>query len=81
VTLGLIYVVTVLLSQQLLRGFTGGSDIAVARSTLLVVALFQPIRSRVQEFVDHRFYRARYDGPLLARCCIVVPCLRLGAAK
>jgi hypothetical protein len=60
--LGLVYVVTVLLSQQLFRGFTGGSDIAVAGSTLLVVALFQPIRSRVQEFVDRRFYRGRYDA-------------------
>ena len=60
--LGLVYVASVLLSQQLLRGFTGGSDIAVAGSTLLVVALFQPIRSRVQEFVDRRFYRARYDA-------------------
>jgi hypothetical protein len=62
VLLGIVYVVSVLLSQQLLRGFTGGSDIAVAGSTLLVVALFQPIRSRVQEFVDRRFYRARYDA-------------------
>jgi len=62
VMLGLVYVVTVLLSQQLLRGLTGGSDIAVAGSTLLVVALFQPIRTRVQEVVDRRFYRARYDA-------------------
>ena len=60
--LGLVYVASVLLSQQLLRWFTGGSDIAVAGSTLLVVALFQPIRNRVQEFVDRRFYRARYDA-------------------
>jgi hypothetical protein len=60
--LGLVYVVTVLLSQQMLRGFTGGSDIAVAGSTLLVVALFQPIRARVQRLVDRRFYRARYDA-------------------
>jgi len=60
--LGLVYVVTVLASQQVLRGLTGGSDIAVAGSTLLVVALFQPIRTRVQEIVDRRFYRARYDA-------------------
>jgi hypothetical protein len=60
--LGLVYVVSVLVSQQLLRGFTGGADITVAGSTLLVVALFQPIRRRVQEFVDRRFYRARYDA-------------------
>jgi hypothetical protein len=60
--LGVVYVASVLLSQQMLRGFTGGSDIAVAGSTLLVVALFQPIRTRVQEVVDRRFYRARYDA-------------------
>ena len=60
--LGLVYVASVLLSQQALRGFTGGSDIAVAGSTLLVVTLFQPIKSRVQEFVDRRFYRAHYDS-------------------
>jgi hypothetical protein len=60
--LGFVYVVSVLVSQQLLRGFTGGSDISVAASTLLVVALFQPIRIRVQELVDRRFYRARYDA-------------------
>ena len=60
--LGLAYVVSVLLSQEVLRGLTAGSDIAVAGSTLLVVALFQPIRARVQEIVDRRFYRARYDA-------------------
>ena len=60
--LGVVYVVSVLLSQELLRSVTAGSDIAVAGSTLLVVALFQPIRARVQEIVDRRFYRARYDA-------------------
>jgi len=62
VMLGLVYVSTVLASQQVLSGLTAGSDIAVAGSTLLVVALFQPIRTRVQEVVDRRFYRARYDA-------------------
>jgi hypothetical protein len=60
--LGFAYVVSILVFQGALRDFTGGSDIAVAGSTLLVVALFQPIRTRVQDLVDRHFYRARYDA-------------------
>jgi hypothetical protein len=56
------YVAAVVLLQAVLRPLTAGSDLAVAGSTLLVVALFQPIRRRVQDLVDRRFYRARYDS-------------------
>jgi hypothetical protein len=48
--------------QTLLRPFTSGSEIAVAVSTLFTVALFQPLRSRVQRTVDRRFSRSRYDA-------------------
>ncbi len=56
------YAAAVLLFQALLHPFTAGSDLAVAGSTLVVVALFQPLRRRIQNGVDRRFYRSRFDA-------------------
>jgi hypothetical protein len=57
-----VYAGAVLLLQSVLSGATQRETLAVAGSTLLAAALFQPLRRRVQGIVDHRFNRARYNA-------------------
>jgi hypothetical protein len=56
------YLGIVVLLQRLFNRFTGGSSFAVALSTLTVAAAFIPVRRRIQDFVDRRFYRHRYNA-------------------
>jgi hypothetical protein len=61
-TIAVAFFAGIVVLQAILRPFTNGSEIAVAVSTLVSFALFQPLRARVQAGVDRRFNRSRYDA-------------------
>jgi hypothetical protein len=61
-TLGLVYLGCILLSRTLVAPYTGGSELAIVISTLVIAALFNPLRRRIQNLIDKRFYRRKYDA-------------------
>ena len=62
VILSLLYFGLIFALQSLFQGmFKQNNAVAIVVSTLVIAALFQPLRHRLQRFIDRRFYRSKYD--------------------
>jgi divalent metal cation (Fe/Co/Zn/Cd) transporter len=63
--LGVVYFGGVATTQAIFRALTGQEQqpqLAIVVSTLIIAALFNPLRHRIQSFIDRRFYRSKYDA-------------------
>jgi len=62
-SLALVYFGGIAVLQGLFRALGGGeSQLAIVASTLVIAALFNPVKRRIQGFIDRRFYRRKYDA-------------------
>jgi hypothetical protein len=61
--IALLYFGLIFALQALFQGlFHQNNAVAIVVSTLIIAALFQPLRHRIQAIIDHRFYRRKYDA-------------------